>query len=70
MYAPYKAVEALRSFYKNAQSEVLSRRPEDFGLKAIGHFGFFKRTMPQSEWQETADWLRQPYLSQDIKTVA
>jgi predicted alpha/beta hydrolase len=70
MYAPYKAVEALRSFYKNAQSEVLSRRPEDFGLKAIGHFGFFKRTMPQSAWQETAEWLRQPYLSQDIKTVA
>ncbi len=70
MYAPLKAVDALFAFYKNAKAEVVTRTPEDFSVKSVGHFGFFKRSMPQSAWRETAEWLKAPFLTQDIKTVA
>jgi len=65
-----KAVDALFAFYKNAKAEVVTRTPEDFSVKSVGHFGFFKRSMPQSAWRETAEWLKSPFLTQDIKTVA
>jgi predicted alpha/beta hydrolase len=58
-YAPLAAVQALAGDYRNADSELCSIQPRDYGLTRIGHFGFFRSSMPQRAWQETADWLRQ-----------
>lgn len=56
-FAPRRAVEALAGFYANAKTEVIHRGPEDWGLAKIGHFGFFRPTMPRAAWFETALWL-------------
>lgn len=56
-YGPIRGVDALAGFYPQAQVERLHVTPSDWGLKAIGHFGFFKRSMPVQRWDEIADWL-------------
>lgn len=56
-YGPIRGVDALAGFYPNAQIERLHVTPADWGLKSIGHFGFFRRSMPTERWDETADWL-------------
>lgn len=58
-YAPLNAVQALAGFYRNARTEVRVLQPADHGLRQISHFGFFRASMPQAAWQETADWLAQ-----------
>ena len=58
LYAPPAAVTALAAMYRNADVEVRSLRPSDYGLSRIEHFGFFRGTMPKAAWQHTADWLR------------
>ncbi len=58
-YAPLRAVQALAGFYRNARTEVRVLQPADHGLHQISHFGFFRPSMPQAAWQETADWLAQ-----------
>ena len=57
-FAPPRAVAQLASFYRSAEVEIVTRSPEDYGVKAIGHFGFFRSTMPEVAWRETAEWLR------------
>ena len=57
MYAPRPAVEALAGFYGNARVEVLSRAPRDWGVDAIGHFGFFRPAV-RAGWDEVIGWLR------------
>ncbi|MGE0388433.1 MAG: hypothetical protein AB7Q97_27225 [Gammaproteobacteria bacterium] len=47
----------LADFYPNAAWTEDRRTPADFGVGAIGHFGFFRRTMPEAAWDEVADWL-------------
>lgn len=56
-YAPPRAVEALSRFYLNAGVELRTVDPREHGLRSIGHFGFFRPTMPRRAWQDTADWL-------------
>ena len=56
-FAPRRAVEALAGFYANAQVEVVHRTPSDWRRKHIGHFGFFRASMPREAWRETARWL-------------
>jgi len=55
--APHSAVEALRPYYPRARIERLHLSPGDIGIGAIGHFGFFRKTMPRSAWDHLADWL-------------
>ena len=55
--APFDAVEALRPYYPNADVERLHLAPGDLGAAAIGHFGFFRKSMPRRAWDEIADWL-------------
>ena len=55
--APFSAVEALRSYYPNAAVERLHLAPSDLGVEAVGHFGFFRKSMPRQPWDEIADWL-------------
>lgn len=56
-YGPIRGVDALAGFYPNARIERLHVKPSDWGLKSIGHFGFFKRSMPVGRWDGIADWL-------------
>jgi predicted alpha/beta hydrolase len=56
-FAPAGAVRALAAFYENAAVQILHVTPADYGLPAIGHFGFFRAGMAEQAWQQTADWL-------------
>jgi predicted alpha/beta hydrolase len=55
--APYEAVEALRSYYPRASVERRHLAPADLGTEAVGHFGFFRKSMPRAGWDELACWL-------------
>ncbi len=55
--APHSAVEALRPYYPNACFERLHLSPSDTGVESVGHFGFFRKSMPRRPWDEIADWL-------------
>ena len=55
--APLSAVEALRPYYPNAAVERLHLSPADLGAGSVGHFGFFRKSMPRQPWDEIADWL-------------
>jgi len=57
VYAPRRAVEALRDFYARAPVEIVHRAPADYGVERIDHFGFFRSWMPSVAWEETAQWL-------------
>lgn len=56
-YGPEAAVRALAGFYRNAQAEVRVIEPRAYGMKSIGHFGFFRKSMTLKAWEETAAWL-------------
>lgn len=55
--APPRAVDRLLA----SQPRLALRRrhvaPRDLGLERIGHFGFFRRDLSESLWQESGDWL-------------
>ena len=55
--APLAAVEALRPYYPHAAVERLHLAPGDLGTDAVGHFGFFRKSMPRQAWDQIADWL-------------
>jgi len=56
-FAPLPAVQALAALYPNARWETRELRPRELGVKAVGHFGFFRERFRDSLWRETADWL-------------
>jgi predicted alpha/beta hydrolase len=58
-YAPAEAVEALTRMYTNAQVRRETVRPRDYGVGAIGHFGFFQRRAPRELWDLGETWLRE-----------
>lgn len=55
--APYEAVEALRAYYPGARIERRHVAPGDLGLEAIGHFGFFRKSLPKQVWNDLAGWM-------------
>lgn len=55
--APYGAVEALRPYYPAAAIERRHLAPADLGAESVGHFGFFRKSMPRAGWDEIASWL-------------
>lgn len=48
--APKRAAEELVKHYVNCHVTHEHIRPEDFGMKAIGHFGFFKKGGEERLW--------------------
>lgn len=56
-YAPKPAVDALLQHYSNARIVRKHLTPAAGKAHAIGHFGFFRRTVGETLWRETADWL-------------
>jgi len=57
--APFDAVEALRPYYPGASVERRHLAPRDLGVETVGHFGFFRKSMPRGAWDEIAGWLAQ-----------
>lgn len=55
--APITAVEALRLYYPKAAVERLHLSPSDLGVESLGHFGFFRKSMPRTPWDGIAQWL-------------
>lgn len=55
--APLRAVTELASFYVTAQPEVLTVAPADWGVRKLGHFGFFRRDTPTALWDQQLEWL-------------
>jgi predicted alpha/beta hydrolase len=58
-YAPAEAVEALTRIYQNAEIRREIIRPQDYGVKRIGHFSFFHRRAPRELWDQAEAWLRE-----------
>ncbi|GLQ29603.1 alpha/beta hydrolase family protein [Litoribrevibacter albus] len=58
-FAPLKAVKALKHFYRQADHELEVIDPKDFGIKEIGHFGFFKRQHKDKLWPNAIEWFGQ-----------
>ena len=58
MLAPPRAVEALLGFYYGARIERRALTPRDLGVRAIGHWGFFRERFRDPLWIEAASWLR------------
>lgn len=55
--APLGAVEALRPYYPGAAVERLHLSPAELGAESVGHFGFFRKSMPRRPWDDIAGWL-------------
>ena len=55
--APLEAVDALLPYYPKATIERCHLAPAALGVPAIGHFGFFRKSMPRASWDEIASWL-------------
>lgn len=56
-FAPERAVRELASFYAAARVDVQRVEPAHWGLKQLGHFGFFRRATPPALWDEQLYWL-------------
>lgn len=58
LIAPQHAVETIASWYGSANKEHLPLRPQQIGVKHIGHFGFFRESFKNSLWQDALTWLQ------------
>jgi predicted alpha/beta hydrolase len=56
--APKICCESLIEAYSNAKVERKEIKPADWGVAEIGHFGFFRKSAPQSAWQDISNWIR------------
>ena len=59
MLAPPRAVQYLRSQYANAQTSYQQLKPSEFGLREIGHFGFFKSRYKEKLWHLPLEYFRE-----------
>lgn len=56
-WAPRQAVELLCSGFTGTSPDIVTIRPQDAGVGAIGHFGFFRPEHRPTLWKRAADWL-------------
>lgn len=57
LYTPRASAEALLAEYPGAQVTRRHVRPAEVGARAIGHLGFFRDSLRDTLWAETADWI-------------
>jgi predicted alpha/beta hydrolase len=55
--APRSTMRALLEEYPQVKFELRHVRPQELGVKAIGHAGFFREAFRDSLWRDTADWI-------------
>ena len=56
-WATRPAVELLCAAFTATTPDIVTVTPAEIGAKAIGHFGFFRRTHRETLWPKAADWL-------------
>lgn len=56
-YAPLSAVTALQRRFTAGTAELVVRHPSDWARGDVGHFGFFRASMPRGAWDEVIEWL-------------
>ncbi len=56
-YAPKRSVDAFLGLFSAASVDHRHLRPDEVGLPAIGHFGFFQRRNARL-WSAAVDWLK------------
>ncbi|TAH69350.1 MAG: alpha/beta fold hydrolase [Rhodopseudomonas palustris] len=56
-WATRPAVEMLCDGFESVRPEILTIAPEDAGVEAIGHFGFFRPEHRETLWRAAAEWL-------------
>jgi predicted alpha/beta hydrolase len=61
MMAPPRAVKFLQSQYANAQSTHEQLNPADFGVKEIGHFGFFRSRFKEKLWHLPVEFFQKHF---------
>lgn len=59
MLAPPRAVKYLQTQYAGARSSFLSLHPADFGLRRLGHFGFFRSRAGEILWELPITYLQE-----------
>jgi predicted alpha/beta hydrolase len=69
-FAPQRAVAELASFYSAAQRDLQTITPADWGLRKLGHFGFFRRDTPRALWDQQLDWLERALGLQPAPALA
>lgn len=52
-----EGIRRLYDLYSNAQVRFHALRPEDWGLKFVGHFGLFKPNAKDALWPQALQWL-------------
>ena len=57
-WATLSAVELLTSGFTAIKPEVRTVKPSDVGVKAIGHFGFFRPEHRDTLWRGLAEWIQ------------
>lgn len=56
--APPATVDALMTFYPNAQKTRKHITPQNLNVRHFGHFDFFREQFKESLWQESVSWLK------------
>ncbi len=56
--APPLAVKDLMKHYANLKWSHWQLKPEEVMQKSIGHFGYFRKNMRDSLWNESVQWLQ------------
>lgn len=56
-YMSERNVAVLHGFYENARRDMRRIAPAEFGLRRIGHFGFFREDFGGRLWPAMLDWL-------------
>lgn len=69
-YTPPASAEALLSEYPGAQVTRRPVRPSEVGARAIGHLGFFRESLRDTLWRETAGWILEHAAHEHARTAA
>jgi predicted alpha/beta hydrolase len=56
-------IDALHALYAGAPREMQRIAPQEIGVPAIGHFGFFRKRFEHSLWPRAGDWLERRIAS-------
>jgi predicted alpha/beta hydrolase len=56
-FAPPRTVDNLATRYSNGQVERINYTPQQFGIKELGHFNYFKRGFKEYFWADAGEWL-------------
>lgn len=59
LFAPYRAVQALKEDYQDATVGMELLKPGDYQVSCIGHFGFFRSKFKEKLWPKALNWLNE-----------